>query len=102
MKKFLIAMLILASTGAMAQHHHYHGGNGYRGNWIAPAIIGGVIGYGLTRNYYDPYYVPAPPVYYAPPIVMQPPYPNQTPNCTVWTEVQDQDGTITRTRTCRQ
>ena len=101
MKKFLIAMLILASTGAMAQHRH-QGGYGYRGNWIAPAIIGGVIGYGLTRNYYEPYYVPAPPVYYAPPIVMQPPYPNQTSTCTAWTEVQDQDGTITRTRTCRQ
>jgi hypothetical protein len=101
MKKFLIAMLILASAGAMAQHRH-QGGYGYRGNWIAPAIIGGVIGYGLTRNYYEPYYVPAPPVYYAPPIVMQPPYPNQTSTCTVWTEVQDQDGTITRTRTCRQ
>ena len=99
MKKFLIAMLILASTGAMAQHRHQ---GGYRGNWIAPAIIGGVIGYGLTRNYYEPYYVPAPPVYYAPPIVMQPPYPNQTSTCTAWTEVQDQDGTITRTRTCRQ
>jgi hypothetical protein len=99
MKKFLIAMLILASTGAMAQHRHQ---GGYRGNWIAPAIIGGVIGYGLTRNYYEPYYVPAPVIVQQQPVMVQTPYYNQTPNCTVWTEVQDQDGTITRTRTCRQ
>ena len=101
MKKFLIAMLILASTGAMAQHRH-QGGYGYRGNWIAPAIIGGVIGYGLTRNYYEPYYVPAPPVYYAPPIVMQPPYPNQTSTCTAWNEIQTPDGRTYRERTCTQ
>ena len=99
MKKFLIAMLILASTGAMAQHRHQ---GGYRGNWIAPAIIGGVIGYGLTRNYYEPYYVPAPVIVQQQPVIVQTPYYNQTPNCTAWTEVQDQDGTITRTRTCRQ
>ena len=101
MKKLLIAMLILASTGAMAQHRH-QGGYGYRGNWIAPAIIGGVIGYGLTRNYYEPYYVPAPVIVQQQPVIVQTPYYNQTPNCTAWTEVQDQDGTITRTRTCRQ
>jgi hypothetical protein len=99
MKKLLIAMLILASTGAMAQHRHQ---GGYRGNWITPAIIGGVIGYGLTRNYYEPYYVPALVIVQQQPVIVQTPYYNQTPNCTVWTEVQDQDGTITRTRTCRQ
>jgi hypothetical protein len=46
--------------------------------------------------------VPAPVIVQQQPVIVQTPYYNQTPNCTVWTEVQDQDGTITRTRTCRQ
>lgn len=58
MKK-LIAIMALAgfATTAMAQHHgHGHGGWGYRGSWVGPAIIGGVIGYELSRPRYDPYY----------------------------------------------
>lgn len=70
MKKLIaILLLTLTATTAMAQHHGhgggYYRGGGYRGGWIAPALIGGAIGYGLTRNYYEPYYAP-PPVYYAP------------------------------------
>jgi hypothetical protein len=59
MKK-LIAIMALAgfATTAIAQHHgHGHGGGwGYRGSWVGPAIIGGVIGYELSRPRYDPYY----------------------------------------------
>lgn len=66
MKK-VVAVLILAlfASTAMAQHHHGHYRHGYRGGWVAPALIGGVIGYGLTRPYYEPYY--------APPVVVQQP-----------------------------
>ena len=39
--------------------HRYHGG-GYRNDWVAPLIVGGVVTYALTR--------PQPPV-----IVQQPP-----------------------------
>jgi hypothetical protein len=50
MKKLAIALLVFAATAANAQHfhNHYHGG-GYRGGWMGPAIIGGMIGYELSR-----------------------------------------------------
>ena len=59
-------------------------------------LIGGVVGYAVTRNYYEPVYnygyVPPPPV-----VVQQP----MRSVCTPWTETQHADGTITRTRTCQ-
>jgi hypothetical protein len=63
MKKLLAILLMTISVTAMAQHHghyghhnnYYRGGNGW--GWIAPAVIGGVVVYGMTR----------------PPIVQQPP-----------------------------
>ena len=99
MKKLLLAFSLLAvvSTANAQWHHHGHHRGGY-GNWIAPVIIGGVIGYELNR-----------PRYYEPPVIVQQTYPQsvviqQHPvqNCTPWTEVQNADGTITRTRTCNQ
>lgn len=68
MKKLLLALsLIVVSSAASAQWHHHGGYCCYRGGynpggWVAPAIIGGVIGYELSR----------PPVYTAPVIVEQP------------------------------
>jgi hypothetical protein len=104
MKKILALVLVLASVSAMAQpgfryHHGYYPGYNY--GWVAPTIIGGVIGYEISRNQQ--------PVIVQPPVVVQqypvPPatvYYGQTQNCTVWTEVQNPDGTVTRTRTCSQ
>lgn len=78
MKKFAAALvLITIASAALA-----HGGYGYRpspqyyggyhghshSTWVAPAIIGGVIGYSLAR----------PPVYYyppAPPVIVTAPEP---------------------------
>ncbi len=92
MKKLITLALLTLAVTAQAQHHHRHGG----GNWIAPVVVGGVIGYALTRNYYEPVYnygyVPPPPV-----VVQQP----VRANCTPWTETQYADGTVTRTRTCQ-
>jgi len=54
MKKVLLtlSLLLLAGT-ASAQWHHdrccYRGGYYGGGNWVAPAIIGGVIGYELSQ-----------------------------------------------------
>ena len=100
MKRILAALLLLAVVGtANAQWHHHHGyyRGGYYGggSWIAPAIIGGVIGYELTR----PVIVQQQPV-----IVQNPPTVVYQPqqNCSPWTETQNPDGTITRTRTCAQ
>ena len=105
MKK-LVAILLLAltATTAMAQHHGYrhgHGGHWHRGygggwTWVAPTIIGGVIGYEIARNQ-PPVLVQQPPV-----VVQQPTVTVQPVNCSPWTETQNPDGTITRTRTCAQ
>ena len=91
MKKVLAVFLLLVSASAMAQHHGHHGHNvqrgGWHGNhWVGPALIGGIIGYEIFRN--------QPPVYVQPPVYMQ------QQNCSLWTETENLDGTITRTRTC--
>ena len=52
-----------------------------------PVLIGGVIGYEISKNQH-------------PPVIEQQTIPN--PNCTLWTETQNPDGTITRTRTCNR
>ena len=102
MKKLIALILLTVSASAMAQpgfrHYHHHGYYpGYNYGWVAPTIIGGVIGYEIARN--------QPPVVVQQPVIVQPapvPYYGQPQTCTVWTEVQQPDGTITRTRTCTQ
>ena len=77
MKTKLLLALILAvtSVGTMAQWHH-HGGyccyrGGYGGGWIAPALVGGVIGYELSKP--NTVYVEPAPVIVQQPIIQQPP-----------------------------
>ena len=104
MKKIIALVLVTLSATAMAQHgfrhHHHHHGyhSGPNYSWIAPTIIGGVIGYEIARNY--------PPVVVQQPIVVQQVpatvYYGQSQQCTAWTEVQNLNGTVTRTRTCSQ
>jgi hypothetical protein len=57
MKKILIVIFLLISTAHAFEPRryepHYHGGNG----WIAPVLLGGVIGYELAQ---PPRYVPVP------------------------------------------
>jgi hypothetical protein len=100
MKKYLAILLLALSVPAFAQHHghgHYgHHGYWHRGGnnwvWVAPTIIGGVIGYEIARNQPSV-------VVQQPPVVIQ----QQTAQtCSPWTEIQNPDGTITRTRTCSQ
>jgi|LauGreDrversion4_2_1035121.scaffolds.fasta_scaffold1450859_2 hypothetical protein len=104
MKKILIALSFLAvAVSAQAQHHGHHSHHGYHqrsGNWVAPAIVGGVIGYALTRNYYEPVYNYG---YVPPPVIVQRTVivPSTGQVCTPWTETQTIDGNITRTRTCQ-
>ena len=104
----LVTALVLSSVPAMAQHHgygygyhrHYHGG--YGGGWIAPLIIGGAVGYAITRAP-DPVIVQQPPVIVQqPPVVVGAPLPANNPNCGPWTETQQPDGSIVRQRTCTQ
>lgn len=51
----VLALLIAASASAHDHRHRGHGrGHGYYGapnyNWVAPAIVSGIIGYGIARN----------------------------------------------------
>jgi hypothetical protein len=98
-KKFLIVLLMTLSATAMA---HGRGGYWARGHggawhWMVPTIIGGAIVYEVARQ--QPVIVQQPVVVQSPqPVVVQP----QAPSCSPWTETQNPDGTITRTRTCTQ
>ena len=71
MKKLFLALSLLAITGSASAQWHHHGGY-YRGGcygcgWVAPLVIGGVIGYEINRAN-QPIVVQQPPV-----IVQQPP-----------------------------
>ena len=99
MKKLFITLALACATlPALAQHYHgngfrhpgYYRGPGY-GGWVAPLIIGGAVGYALTR--------PEPVIIQQPVIVEQQPMP-QNQNCGPWKEVQTPDGKIYRERTC--
>jgi len=79
MKKLILALSLLAVVGsANAQWHHhggYYRGGGYYsgGNWVAPLIIGGVIGYEINRANQQV-------VVQQPPVIIQQPQPYvQTP-----------------------
>jgi hypothetical protein len=98
MKKIILALALLASVPAFAQHHHHGHGHWQRGHngwvWVAPTIIGGIIGYEIARN--------QPPVVVQQPVVVQNQSIPQVQQCSPWTEIMNSDGTITRTRTCSQ
>ena len=73
MKKILVtAALVLTSTAALANpyhgHRHYPRHSHY--DWVVPAIIGGVVVYGVTHAR------PVPP---PPPVVIQAPQVPQAP-----------------------
>ena len=102
MKKVLAVLLLATSSFAFAgPYHHGHGHwRHYGGNswvWVAPTLIGGIIGYEIAKNQ-PPVVVQQPPVVVQqPPVIVQ-----QNQNCSPWTEIQNADGTTTRTRTCQQ
>lgn len=97
-KTFFAILLSFATLPSFAQHyHHYHGHWRHNhGNWVwvAPALMGGIIGYEIARNQQ--------------PIIVQQPIltPNNTWTvhqvCSPWVEIQNANGTVTRSRTCTQ
>jgi hypothetical protein len=101
MKKFLLLItLSLLSLTASAQYMHWHSRYGpYQtygsgGGWVAPVIIGGVIGYSINRAQQPNT------------IIIQQPQPSVTVEnnmeCSAWKEQVQLDGTIKRERICYQ
>ena len=99
MKKILTVLAMTLSLTAMAHGHGGYWARGYGGawQWMVPTIIGGAIVYEVARQ--QPVIIQQPVVVQPQqPVIVQPP----NPNCSPWTETQNPDGTITRTRTCTQ
>jgi hypothetical protein len=73
MKKLTLVLLLTLSFTAMADACCYrgynHGGYYHGGGWVAPALIGGVIGYELSR---PPLVVGQPVIVQQPQVVVQP------------------------------
>lgn len=103
----IIASTALLAVPAQAQHygHHPHRYNGYYhggGGWVAPLIIGGVVGAAIA-NSRDKETV----IVQEQPVIIrqqQPVYVQQAPQtvCTAWKEIMNSDGTVYRERTCYQ
>lgn len=63
MKKIIAVLLLVVAPLSQADGWRHHGGHhDHMGSWIAPAIIGGVVTYALTR----PAPPPPPQVIYVP------------------------------------
>lgn len=100
MKKVLaIVLLTLATVPAMAQHwrHGHHGHHGHaryygHSGWVAPLVIGGVVGAVIANR----------PAQAETVIVQQQPIYVPQESCTPWKEIQTLDGRIYRERTCTQ
>ena len=74
MKKLLLAFSLLSLIGSASAHegfrHYGYRGGCYGCGWVAPAIIGGVIGYEIANR---PVIVEQPPVIYTQPSIVQHP-----------------------------
>ena len=103
MKKLILSLALLMSIPAFAQHHGYHGYHGHRhgGGWGWAPWVGGAIAGAVIYDIYN-----RPVVVQQQPVIVQPQQPTVVyqpqSNCSPWTEIQNSDGTITRSRTCTQ
>ena len=86
MKRLAIILSLAFSTSAFAWGHGgFHGGHRGGWGWVAPAIIGAGVGYGVSRVYTPPVVVQQP-IYTAPPVYNQLP---QAPYGYHWQEMLD-------------
>ena len=101
MKKILITLILAAAAvPAFAQHwrhgHHMHRSHPVyygHGGWVAPLIIGGVVGAAIATRPAQAETV----IVQQQPVIVQ-----QQENCTPWKEIQTSDGRTYRERTCTQ
>jgi hypothetical protein len=101
MKKLIFAFILSAGMGSCAVQAHEgfrHHGCCYRGpgiGWVAPALVGGIIGYELSRPYV--YNTPPPVVVQQPPVyIAQPPYYQAPPMGYHWQEMIDPQTNTTK------
>jgi hypothetical protein len=78
MKKFIYSIALLAAScqPVAAQHHGHHGYHGHagHGSWVAPLVLGGIVGYAITQNQQrQPVQIIPGPVIYSSPMVTNPP-----------------------------
>lgn len=50
MKKFIAALALVSTTAFAGPHGHYYPSHSHGGSILAPLIIGGIIGYGMSQN----------------------------------------------------
>ena len=97
-KTIIFASLTLFSSTVFAQYwqhgHRHHGHARYYGHsgWVAPLIIGGVVGAVIANR----------PTQAETVIVQQQPIYVPQESCTPWKEIQTPDGRTYRERTCTQ
>ena len=70
MKKLVVGLILFGLMGVAVADPHGHRGHRNNNNWVAPALIGGLVGYAIANNrqsnvvvsphYYG--YYPTPPV----------------------------------------
>jgi len=94
MKKFIISLcLLLVTLPVLANpyHNRHHPRYSYYNGWVwvAPTIIGGVVGYEIARNQQSV-------------VIQQSPVIIQNIECDEWKEVRHADGRITQERICHQ
>lgn len=94
-------MTIASTSFAQHHHHHRHGywkyDSGRQWQWVAPVIIGGVIGYEIAKT--NP---PQTVIIQQPPPTALPPMNTPDMVCSPWTQIINSDGTVTYTRTCQK
>ena len=73
MRKILLVLTLIFATSAFAHgpHGYWRHNGGGQWNWVAPALIGGVIGYEIAR--------PPTVVYQPQPVIVQQPLPVPAP-----------------------
>ena len=95
----MLMVLGLCSINSFAHgpHGYWRHGGDNRWVWMAPFVVGGVIGYEVAQAKPPVVVTQQPPV-----VIQQPPVIIQQNNCSPWTQIRNPDGTVTVTRTCTQ
>ena len=100
MQRFILGLVLLTATAVQAQPYHRYPAPYYQHGywrsydsgwqWVVPAVVGGAVAYAVVRGNERPPQT----------VIIERQV--DAALCSPWTEIQNIDGTVTRTRTCRQ